>query len=80
MSTLLSLPNAYTKETISGLIQQLVDGGTNEALPPPVTLRTVLLAVQKYDTLKGFVVNILQRLVAKKVQFSTNKCGSFGNK
>lgn len=63
VSTLLSMQGVLTRDAASTLIQRLVE---QEPLRP-LALRTVLEAMRAYDALKGFVVNILQRLASRRL-------------
>ncbi|CAH1966093.1 unnamed protein product [Acanthoscelides obtectus] len=53
----------YTQEVLAVVLQQLMDQPTI----PTLLMRTVIQALGSYPRLSGFVMNILQRLILKKV-------------
>ena len=53
----------YTEEVLSIVMQQLME---QDPLPT-LLMRTVLQSLSMYPRLTGFVLNILQRLIVKKV-------------
>lgn len=64
----------FTQEVLAVVLQQLMD----QTPLPTLLMRTVIQALSSYPRLSGFVMNILQRLILKKVRnrdmsFSCNK-------
>lgn len=53
----------YTQEVLAVVLQQLMEQPTI----PTLLMRTVIQALGSYPRLSGFVMNILQRLILKKV-------------
>ncbi|CAG9859181.1 unnamed protein product [Phyllotreta striolata] len=53
----------YTQEVLAVVLQQLMD----QTPLPTLLMRTVIQALSSYPRLSGFVMNILQRLILKKV-------------
>ncbi|CAH1176158.1 unnamed protein product [Phaedon cochleariae] len=53
----------YTQEVLAVVLQQLMD----QVPLPTLLMRTVIQALGSYPRLSGFVMNILQRLILKKV-------------
>lgn len=58
--------NIYTQEVLAIVMQQLMD---QDPLPT-LLMRTVIQSLSMYPRLIGFVLNILQRLIVKKVTSS----------
>lgn len=59
----LKLFQVYTQEVLAVVLQQLMD----QTPLPTLLMRTVIQALGSYPRLSGFVMNILQRLILKKV-------------
>ncbi|KAJ8979540.1 hypothetical protein NQ317_017688 [Molorchus minor] len=55
--------HVYTQEVLAVVMQQLMD----QTPLPTLLMRTVIQALSSYPRLSGFVMNILQRLISKKV-------------
>ncbi|KAG5864258.1 hypothetical protein JTB14_019630 [Gonioctena quinquepunctata] len=53
----------FTQEVLAVVLQQLMD----QSPLPTLLMRTVIQALGSYPRLSGFVMNILQRLISKKV-------------
>lgn len=60
----LNMTEVFRAEVLAGTMNQIVE----EVILPTIFLRTVLMAVDKFPTLKGYVSgNLLSRLITKKV-------------
>jgi len=55
----------YTQEVLAVVMQQLMDQNPL----PTLLMRTVLQSLSLYPRLSGFVMNILQRLIVKQVNY-----------
>ncbi|KAJ8940017.1 hypothetical protein NQ314_010848 [Rhamnusium bicolor] len=62
-SVCLQEKQVYTQEVLAVVLQQLMD----QTPLPTLLMRTVIQALSSYPRLSGFVMNILQRLILKKV-------------
>lgn len=58
--------NVYTSEVLAVVMQQLMD----QSPLPMLLMRTVLQSLTMYPRLGGFVMNILSRLITKKVRLT----------